>query len=275
MEEGLTLKQDSITVKVGETELIKDEDYTVAFGVRCEDKNGAVAVCDFEITFYNDYLDTITGDTDIIVTYKAVLNEKAKIADATNDNDTKLDYGDNSHSNWDTTTTKTFKFDIIKTDSSLKVLDGAEFELYDQETIGSKINLVEIKKGLYRVATPEEVEESGFSSAVIKTVNGKATVKGLDSDSKTSYWLAETKAPAGYNKLSERVEVKIENSNLTTTMTGDTWQKDDGGVHITNKTGAELPSTGGMGTAIFYIIGSVLVLAAVVLLIVRKRMSDR
>lgn len=275
MEEGLTLKQDSITVKVGETELIKDEDYTVAFGVRCEDKNGAVAVCDFEITFYNDYLDTITGDTDIIVTYKAVLNEKAKIADATNDNDTKLDYGDNSHSNWDTTTTKTFKFDIIKTDSSLKVLDGAEFELYDQETNGSKINLVEIKKGLYRVATPEEVEESGFSSAVIKTVNGKATVKGLDSDSKTSYWLAETKAPAGYNKLSERVEVKIENSNLTTTMTGDTWQKDDGGVHITNKTGAELPSTGGMGTAIFYIIGSVLVLAAVVLLIVRKRMSDR
>ena len=58
-------------------------------------------------------------------------------------------------------------------------------------------------------------------------------------------------------------------------MTGDTWQKDDGGVQITNKTGAELPSTGGMGTTIFYIIGSVLVLAAVVLLIVRKRMSDR
>ena len=55
----------------------------------------------------------------------------------------------------------------------------------------------------------------------------------------------------------------------------DTWQENDGGVHIINKTGAELPSTGGMGTTIFYIIGSVLVLAAVVLLIVRKRMSDR
>ena len=52
-------------------------------------------------------------------------------------------------------------------------------------------------------------------------------------------------------------------------------KENDGGVHIINKTGAELPSTGGMGTTIFYIIGSVLVLAAVVLLIVRKRMSDR
>lgn len=275
MEDGLTLKRDSITVKVGESELIEGTDYTVKFDVSCKDKNGNEATCDFEITFFNSYLSTITANTDINVTYKAVLNEKAKIADATNDNDTKLDYGDDSDSGWDTTTTKTFMFDIIKTDSSFKVLDGAEFELYDQETNGLKINLVEIEKGLYRVATSKEVEESGFSSAVIKTVNGKATVKGLDFDSKTSYWLEETKAPAGYNKLSGRVEVKSENSNLTTTMTGATWADGDGGVQITNNTGAELPSTGGMGTTIFYIIGSVLVLAAVVLLIVRKRMSDR
>lgn len=275
MEDGLTLKRDSITVKVGESELIEDTDYTVKFDVSCKDKNGDNAICDFEITFSNDYLATITTNTDIVVTYEAVLNEEAEIADATNDNDTKLDYGDGSDSDWDKTTTKTFMFDIIKTDSSFKVLDGAEFELYDQETNGTKINLVEIEKGLYRVATPEEVGKTGFSSAVIKTVNGKATVKGLDFDSKTSYWLEETKAPAGYNKLSGRVKVEIENSNLTTTMTGNTWKENDGGVHIINKTGAELPSTGGMGTTIFYIIGSVLVLAAVVLLIVRKRMSDR
>ena len=62
-------------------------------------------------------------------------------------------------------------FDIIKTDSSFKVLDGAEFELYDQEINGTKINLVEIEEGLYRVATPKEVGKIGFSSAVIKTVN--------------------------------------------------------------------------------------------------------
>lgn len=271
MEDGLTLKQDSITVKVGETKLIKDEDYTVAFDVRCKDKNGADAICDFEITFSNDYLATITTNTDIVVTYEAVLNEKAEIADATNDNDTKLDYGDGSYSEWDTTTTKTFKFDIIKTDSNKKVLNGAKFALYDAETAGNKIDLVKESNGVYHVATAVEKNAEGFQSAVIEA--GKATVKGLDAN--TTYWLEETEAPAGYNKLSGRVEVRIENNNLTTTMTGATWADGDGGVHITNNTGAELPSTGGMGTTIFYIIGSVLVLAAVVLLIVRKRMSDR
>ena len=271
MEEGLTLDQNSITVKVGETELSKGTHYTVDFNVPCQDENGNDAICDFEITFTNSYLSTITRDTEIVVTYTAVLNKDAEIADDTNNNDTKLDYGDNSHSEWDTTTTKTFMFDIIKTDSNGKVLNGAKFELYDAQTEGNKIDLVKVSDGVYRVATATEKNANGFTSAVIEA--GKATVKGLDAD--TTYWLEETEAPAGYNKLSGRVKVEIKNSNLTTTMNGNTWQENDSGVHIINNTGAELPSTGGMGTTIFYIIGSVLVLAAVVLLIVRKRMSDR
>ena len=271
MEAGLTLNKDSkdsIVVKVGETQLTKDTDYTVAFDVACKDKNGADATCDFEITFSNDYLATITADTDIVVTYTAVLNGDAEIADATNDNDTVLDYGDNSHTEWDKTTTKTFMFDIIKTDSSLKVLNGAKFELYDAQTEGTKIALVKESDGVYRVATAAEKSAEGFTSAVIEA--GKATVKGLDAN---TYWLEETEAPAGYNKLAGRVEVKIENSNLTTTMTGDTWAEGNGGVQITNKTGTELPSTGGVGTTTFYVLGSVLVLAAVVLLVTKKRMS--
>ena len=271
MEAGLTLNWNSIKVTVGDDELTKDKDYTVDFDVKCKDSQGKDAVCDFEITFSNDYLATITADTDIVVTYKAVLNKDAEIADDTNDNDTKLDYGDDSHSNWDTTTTKTFKFDIIKTDSNGKVLNGAKFALYDAETAGNKIDLVKESNGVYHVATDAEKKKEGFTPDVIEA--GRATVKGLDAN--TIYWLEETEAPAGYNKLSGRVKVEIKNSNLTTTMHGDTWQENNGGVHIINKTGAELPSTGGMGTTIFYIIGSVLVLAAVVLLIVRKRMSDR
>ena len=271
MEAGLTLNQNSITVKVGETALTKDTDYTVAFDAACKDKNGADATCDFEITFSNNYLSTITADTDIVVTYTAVLNENAEIADATNDNDTVLDYGDDSRSEWDETTTKTFMFDIVKTDSNLKVLTGAKFELYDAQTAGNKIALVKESDGVYRVATATEKSTEGFTSAVIEA--GKATVKGLDAD--TTYWLEETEAPAGYNKLAGRVEVKIENSNLTTTMTGDTWAEGNGGVQITNKTGTELPSTGGMGTTLFYVLGSVLVLGAVVLLVTRKRMSTK
>ena len=269
MEAGLTLNQNSITVKVGDTALTKGTDYTVAFDVACKDKNGADATCDFEITFSNNYLSTITADTDIVVTYTAVLNENAEIADATNDNDTVLDYGDDSRSEWDKTTTKTFMFDIIKTDSNLKVLTGAKFELYDAQTAGNKIDLVKESDGVYRVATATEKNAGGFTSAVIEA--GKATVKGLDAN--TTYWLEETEAPAGYNKLAGRVEVKIENSNLTTNMTGDTWATGNGGVQITNKTGTELPSTGGMGTTIFYVLGSILVLGAAVLLVTKKRMS--
>ncbi|MGN0405713.1 MAG: SpaH/EbpB family LPXTG-anchored major pilin [Bariatricus sp.] len=267
MSDGLTLDEESIEVTVNRVTLTKDTDYTVVIN--------ASDGCDFEIKFTQTYLDTITQDTELVVTYSAVLNDKAAIYPSVNPNKTKLDYGDNSSTEWDETNTYTFVFDIIKTDSSFKVLDGAEFELYDAETGENKINLVEIKQGKYRVATDEEANKTGFSSAVIKTVNGKATVEGLDSDYETIYWLEETKAPAGYNKLSGRVKVEMKEGNLTTTMTGDTWESGNGGVQITNNTGAELPSTGGMGTTIFYIIGSVLVLAAIVLLIVRKRMSDR
>ena len=56
-------------------------------------------------------------------------------------------------------------------------------------------------------------------------------------------------------------------------MTGNTWAQGDGGIQITNKTGAELPSTGGIGTTVFYIVGGVLLVGAGVLLVVRKRMS--
>ena len=263
MSDGLTLDEESIKVTVNGVGLKKGTAYTVV--------TNPTDGCDFEIQFTQTYLDTITQDAEIVVTYSAVLNDKAVIYPSGNLNKTKLDYGDNSSTEWDETKTYTFKFDIIKTDSNGKVLNGAKFELYDAQTEGKKIALVKESDGVYRVATATEKNAEGFTPAVIEA--GKVTVKGLDAD--TTYWLEETEAPAGYNKLSGRVKVEIKNSNLTTTMHGDTWQENNGGVHIINKTGAELPSTGGMGTTIFYIIGSVLVLAAVVLLIVRKRMSDR
>ena len=266
MEAGLTLNQNSITVKAGENELKEGKDYTVDFKVACKDKSGADAICDFEIRFTNDYLSTITADTDIVVTYTAVLN---KNAETTNNNDTVLDYGDGNHSEWDETTTKTFMFDIIKTKSNMEVLNGAKFELYDAQTGGNKIALVKVADGVYRVATATEKNAEGFTSAVIEA--GKATVKGLDAK---TYWLQETEAPAGYNKLAGRVQVKIDGANLTTTMEGNVWYEGDGGVQITNKAGTQLPSTGGMGTTIFYVLGSALVLGAVVLLVTKKRMSD-
>ena len=262
MSAGLTLDQESIVVEG----LTEDEDCTVAF----DTTDGY----DFEITFDQDYLNSIESETKIVVKYSAVLNDNAVISEDSNDNVTHLDYGDetDTKSTPDSTTkTYSFSFDIVKTDNEFKLLDGAEFELYDAQTEGNKIALVDEGNGVYRVATDEEIKGEGFTSAVIVAKDGQATVKGLDAE--TTYYLEETKAPEGYNKLAERVEVAIENTNLSTSLEGDVWTDDDGGVQITNISGALLPSTGGMGTTLFYVGGGILMAGAAVLLVIRKSRS--
>lgn len=257
MSDGLTLNRDSISVE-GAT---KDTDYMVAFNTT----DG----CDFEITFTQAYLDRITQNKDIVITYSAILNDKAVIHTDANTNKTKLNYGDksNSETEWDETKTYTFRFDLVKTKESGEVLTGAEFKLYDAKTGGNEIALVKEADGTYRVATKAEKETEGFTSATIEA--GYVTIKGLDSG---IYYLEETKAPAGYNKLPERVAVKINGANLNATVTEGKWVS--GGVQVVNKTGTELPSTGGMGTTVFYILGSVLVLGSAVVLVTRKRMKE-
>ena len=88
----------------------------------------------------------------------------------------------------------------------------------------------------------------------ITTVNGQLEIKGFDAN--TNYYLEETKAPDGYYKLGQRVEIAVKDANLEASVSNDTWQS--GGVHVANEPGKELPSTGGMGTALFYIGGGVL-----------------
>ena len=100
------------------------------------------------------------------------------------------------------TKTYTFKVDVVKTDSDNKVLDGAQFKLYDAKTGGKEIALVKVPDGVYRLA---EDGETGVE--YITTVNGQLEIKGFDAN--TNYYLEETKAPDGYNKLAERVEIAV------------------------------------------------------------------
>ena len=96
---------------------------------------------------------------------------------------------------------------------------------------------------------------------------GKIEIDGLDAD---TYYLREVEAPKGYNKLTEDEEVKIQpmasEDGKSLTLTSLT-------VKVNNQSGSELPSTGGMGTTIFYVVGSILLVGAAVLLITKKRMS--
>ncbi len=268
MSAGLTLDPDSIEA----TGLTKGQD--AESGDYHVVTTGLSDNCTFEVVFHQSYLDTITTDTDIVVTYDAVVNENAEISPSGNPNSTTLKYGEDSKFETVPSETKTytFKFDIVKTDSDNQLLDGAEFELYTAKTDGTKIALVKEGEGVYRLATPEEQAADDFQSAVIVAKGGRATVNGLDDN--TTYWLEETKAPEGFNKLEGRVEVEFgDKENISTTMTGNQWNQGDGGIHVVNKAGNILPSTGGMGTTIFYVAGGAIVIAAAATLVYRKRMS--
>lgn len=225
--------------------------------------------CTFEVVFHQSYLDTITQDKNIVVTYNAVVNENAQISPSANPNSTTLKYGEGSKFETIPSETKTytFKVDVVKTDSKNKVLDGAQFKLYDAKTGGNEIALIKISDGAYRLAKDGETGEE-----YITTKDGQLEIKGFDAN--TNYYLEETKAPNGYNKLAERVEIAVKEANLDATVSNNTWQS--GGVHIVNNTGSLIPSTGGMGTTVLYMAGGILVIAAGALLIFRRRMhTDR
>lgn len=254
MSAGLTLNKDSIQV----TGLTAGKDYTVT-------TEGLNDGCDFHVTFTQAYLDSIKTETKIEVTYTAVLNENAVIAGAGNPNKTLLEYGTDKRTEWDETTTYTYKVDVVKTDGSNEVLDGAEFKLYDAKTGGNEIALVKVSDGVYRLAKDSEQDVE-----YITTVNGELEIKGFDAN--TTYWLEETKAPDGYNKLAERVEIAVKNGNIDATVNGGIWQ--EGGIHVVNKAGSLLPTTGGMGTTIFYVAGGTIVVAAAATLVYRKRMEN-
>ena len=264
MSEGLTLNAGSITV-AEPTGLKKGQDansgdYHVV-------TTGLTDGCTFEVHFHQSYLDTITADTNIVVTYEAVVNENAVVYPAENPNETKLQYGnapdpEDQFTPPDITKTYTFKVDVVKTDDKDKVLDGVQFKLYDAKTGGNEIALVKESDGVYRLAKDGET-----GVEYITTVNGQLEIKGFDAN--TNYYLEETKAPNGYHKLGERVEIAVKEANLEASVSNDTWQS--GGVHVVNNPGKELPSTGGMGTALFYIGGGVLVVGAAALFVLKKR----
>ena len=124
---------------------------------------------------------------------------------------------------------------------------------------------------------PYQIQDNKFFYGVLlkNTVNllyeeGKIFIKGLDSADK--YYLHEVKAPEGYNLLGEDQEVQIAASENTTshTMTQTALT-----TRVNNQSGTELPSTGGMGTTIFYVAGSILLIGAAVLLITKRRMGKR
>ena len=276
MSSGLTL--DKTSIKVGGVAVtdaqgndVSGDNYTVSY----PSGDGSDG-CTFEIAFAQSYLDTITQATEITITYSATLNENAVVGLPGNPNESKLSYGEiNSTTGKPSGTTplsetKTYTWDVdvfkyTKDGETETALAGATFTLSKKADGSNPIALVSEGNNVYRVA---KTGETGIVTEITTDTTGRFTIEGLDAD---TYYLTETAAPAGYNKLAGPVTIVIGADGVVNGTTEAPQGVDE--VKVLNNTGAELPSTGGMGTTIFYVVGSVLVLAAVVLLVTKKRMN--
>jgi len=220
--------------------------------------------CTFEIRFTQGFCDSLETNDKIIVYYNAMLNRNAIIALDGNPNETWLDYGEEHETTHDITKTYTYGFDLVKTDSQNTLIDGAEFKIYDAESGGNEVAVVLMDDGVtYRRA---RADETGIS-IVVK--DGKIRVVGFDNG---TYYLEETVAPDGYNKLSARQRFIISHGNLDAVFNDNIFSTGSG-VHVTNKTGSMLPETGARGTMMFITFGVIVVLGTGVLLVTKKRMG--
>lgn len=266
MGSGLTLKNDSISVVCSDENKPCTGKYTVK-------TTGLTDGCTFEIEFTdNTYITSLAENTTLTVTYSAVLNEHVDVVKG-EDNTAWLKYGNASKTEDQKTKTNTLQFDLVKwysgANNTKPLLAGAKFELYEDDRAAHQIPVVKVtdKDNTYRVA------KTGETGVKIETVaTGVITIYGLDNK---KYYLKETEAPAGFNKLTDVVEVDLTGgNNLTATPVGGQMDGNaTGAVSVQNKAGTTLPSTGGMGTTLFYVVGGLLMAAAAVLLIAKKRMG--
>ena len=250
----------------------------------------------FTLTIPYSTLAEFDKGTDITVEYNATVNSNALTYDYEN-NTASLKYSSNPYED-ETNHTPDKKvyvldlnLDVLKVDGSntATTLDGAKFKLYRLASDGTT-------KEFYKWDTTNNVVTwvAEANADVFETDtdgNLKQQVRGLD---KGTYYLLETEAPKGYNLLSEAVEVVISAEEGTDKVTysatygGEDATMTNGEVNlataqaeaqpvatgtIENNSGAELPSTGGIGTTIFYVIGAILVLGAGILLVTRRRMN--
>ena len=282
MSEGLTFKGiTSVTrTNAGVSDTLNETDhYTLKQGDAVTDS--VDPNCTFELAFKENVL---KSNDVVVVEYTAVINEKAVIGSTGNPNEATLEYKNGIRGTPSSTKTYTWKIDIYKyfqdSTGAKKPLKDATFVLYRQNSSNTpeyaKISADKI----------EWVTEKDQATPLTSDADGKIAISRLDAD---TYYLEETKAPTGYNPLTSPIEIKIEHGVMNETSASATitykQQGTEGSatnitstenrVEVENKTGTTLPSTGGIGTTLFYVVGGGLMVAAIVLLVTKKRMENK
>ena len=177
--------------------------------------------------------------------------------------------------------TYTYGFDLIKVDGNNAPLLGAVFTLTKSgsDTPIKFIRTVVDNHYVFRVATQEEIDADpateGLVSEIALTDYNTAYIRGLDN---AEYVLTETHAPTNYNKA-DPITIKVATASdpetgevLTKIETAET---DPADLTVVNNFGTELPTTGGIGTTLFYVLGTILVIGSGVVLIARRKASER
>lgn len=290
LDTAFTFDKDSVKVTINDEEITSE--YIVS------DLTPADGMQKFTISFDDiKKAATLTGGEKVVVTYNATLNSNAEIGKDGQTNTVYLTYSNNPNAGGegskgetptDTVIAFTYELDVTKVDgvNDSTKLQGAEFKLSNSD--GSKFATVDENGYLTGWA-----DSSDAGSTLTSDASGIFKVIGLDDG---TYKLTETKAPTGYNKLEEDITIVItaDTSNAQTDNTIDgneltalkikvdngtekDGSLDDGKVSMTvkNNAGSTLPSTGGIGTKIFYIGGGSMVAVAGVLLITKKRMKNK
>ena len=267
MSEGLTFQKDSVKVSVDGTVL--DRGYQIV-------TDGLTDGDTFEVRFTDlKEISSVKAGSKITVAYSAILNSNAIIGAEGNPNKAKLEYSNNPYGDGtgetpeDKVVVFTYELEVNKVDKEGNALEGAGFTLYKYDD---------------KLQAYQAVGEEIFG---VTTFNFSGQDAGL-------YKLVETTVPDGYNKADDTIffieaeyDTNADNPKLTKLVIRD----EDGNVisdgedavftinlakgtastDVVNVSGTELPSTGGIGTKIFYSLGGVLMFGAATLIVVRKR----
>jgi len=277
MSKGLTFDAESVAVKVGGVTVSEGSDYEVV--IVGTDGDGALS---FKIVFDPMIFVTYTSGSAIEIYYEALLNEDAVIGAPGNPNTVHLEYstnpyaagegGETGETEPETVIVYTFEIKIYKYKGDIdkesdEGLAGAKFVLRtDKDKEDSALYFIG-SDGIYMLS------ESGAEGAGVGLESpdgGKISLIGLDAG---TYYLVETDAPKGFNKIPDAITVVVVHTdaagafNYTVTIGSDVLPGQDT-VNVLNKSGFLFPGTGDIGTTIFYIAGSVIVVAALIALVV-------
>ena len=250
MSGGLSYNANSLTVKIGDN-AVASSNYTTT----------AAQGDTITISFNDEWIKTQVGQT-ITITYTATVTSDALTVTPAK-NTANVEYGHNGKVNYTpdkTTEIYNAKLTVTKKDGTGNALAGAGFVISKTTGEAADAKTVYYKKNNNDIEWVEDIDQA----TEMKTTSASNVVSftGLADG---TYTLTEKTVPAGYNKA--------EDYSFTINAGNYDQNKLELSTEVTNNAGTLLPSTGGMGTTIFYVLGSILAVGAIVLLVTKKRMN--